>query len=123
MDEETISNMTHDNKIKIEKSVNDLLIKADIFYNSSLNGLRYIPIKSRISILIALRIYQAIGYKIKRTGTKFLKENIYITAKEKMFLIIKSIIEFLIFFILPLHRRKHNKCLHESLSGLADADT
>ena len=86
------------NKIKIEKSVNDLLIKADIFYNSSLNGLRYIPIKSRISILIALRIYQAIGHKIKRTGTKFLKENIYITAKEKIFLIIKSIIEFLIFF-------------------------
>ena len=121
--EDTISNMTHDNKIKIEKSVNDLLIKADIFYNSSLNGLRYIPIKSRISILIALRIYQAIGYKIKRTGTKFLKENIYITAKEKMFLIIKSIIEFLIFFILPLHRRKHNKSLHEPLSGLADADT
>ena len=121
--EDTISNMTHDNKIKIEKSVNDLLIKADIFYNSSLNGLRYIPIKSRISILIALRIYQAIGHKIKRTGTKFLKENIYITAKEKMFLIIKSIIEFLIFFILPLHRRKHNKSLHEPLSGLADADT
>ncbi len=121
--EDTISNMTHDNKIKIEKSVNDLLIKADIFYNSSLNGLRYIPIKSRISILIALRIYQAIGYKIKRTGTKFLKENIYITAKEKMFLIIKSIIEFLIFFILPLHRRKHNKSLHEPLLGLADADT
>ena len=118
-----ISNMTHDNKIKIEKSVNDLIVKADIFYNSSLNGLRYIPIKSRFSILIALRIYQAIGHKIKRTGTKFLKENIYITSKEKIFLIIKSIIEFFIFFILPFHRRKHNKCLHEPLSGLADADT
>ncbi len=121
--EDIISNMNQDNKIKIEKSVNDLLIKADIFYNSSLNGLRYIPIKSRISILIALRIYQAIGHKIKRTGTKFLKENIYITVKEKIFLVIKSIIEFLIFFILPAHRKKHNKYLHEPLSGLADANT
>ena len=121
--EDIIGNMTHDNKIKIEKSVNDLLVKADIFYNSSLNGLRYIPIKSRFSILIALRIYQAIGHKIKRTGTKFLKENVYITSKEKMFLIIKSIIEFLIFFILPFYKRKHNKCLHEPLSGLANANT
>ena len=86
-------------------------------------GLRYIPIKSRISILIALRIYQAIGHKIKRTGTKFLKENIYITVKEKIFLVIKSIIEFLIFFILPVYRKKHNKYLHEPLSGLADANT
>ena len=121
--EDIIGNMTHDNKIKIEKSVNYLLVKADIFYNSSLNGLRYIPIKSRFSILIALRIYQAIGHKIKRTGTKFLKENVYITSKEKMFLIIKSIIEFLIFFILPFYKRKHNKCLHEPLSGLANANT
>ena len=110
-------------KIKIKNSVKNLLIKADIFYNSSLNGLRFIPIKSRVSILIALRIYQAIGHKINKTGTKFLNENVYITVREKFLIIIKSLIEFLIFFVVPFHRKHHNKNLHKPLSGLIDANT
>ena len=62
-----MSNMTDQNQKKIQKTVKNLLIKADIFYKSSLNGMRFIPIQSRISILIALRIYQAIGKKISET--------------------------------------------------------
>ena len=120
VDNDLMNNMTHENMCKIKKSVDNLLIKADIFYNSSINGLRFIPIKSRVSILIALRIYQAIGLKIKKTGTKFLSENIYITGPEKLSLIVKSIIEFFIFFLFPIHRKKHNKYLHESLIGLSD---
>ena len=120
VDNDLMNNMTHENMSKIKKSVDNLLIKADIFYNSSINGLRFIPIKSRFSILIALRIYQAIGLKIKKTGTKFLSENIYTTGPEKLSLIVKSIIEFFIFFLFPIHRKKHNKYLHESLIGLSD---
>ena len=120
VDNDLMNNMTHENMSKIKKSVDNLLIKADIFYNSSINGLRFIPIKSRFSILIALRIYQAIGLKIKKTGTKFLSENIYTTGPEKLYLIVKSIIEFFIFFLFPIHRKKHNKYLHESLIGLSD---
>ena len=120
VDYDLMNNMTHANMCKIKKSVDNLLTKADIFYNSSINGLRFIPIKSRVSILIALRIYQAIGLKIKKTGTKFLNENIYITGPEKLSLVVKSLIEFLIFFLFPIHRKKHNKYLHESLIGLSD---
>ena len=120
VDYDLMNNMTHENMCKIKKSVDNLLTKADIFYNSSINGLRFIPIKSRVSILIALRIYQAIGLKIKKTGTKFLNENIYITGPEKLSLVVKSIIEFLIFFLFPIHKKKHNKYLHESLIGLSD---
>ena len=65
IDKICMSNMTDQNQKKIQKTVKNLLIKADIFYKSSLNGMRFIPIQSRISILIALRIYQAIGKKIR----------------------------------------------------------
>ena len=123
INKEFFNNITSENKIKIKNSVKNLLIKADIFYNSSLNGLRFIPIKSRVSILIALRIYQAIGHKINKTGTKFLNENVYITVREKFLIIIKSLIEFLIFFVVPFHRKHHNKNLHKPLSGLIDANT
>ncbi len=123
INKDIFNNITSENEIKIKNSVKNLLIKADIFYNSSLNGLRFIPIKSRVSILIALRIYQAIGHKINKTGTKFLNENVYITVREKFLIIIKSLIEFLIFFVVPLHRKNHNKNLHKPLSGLIDANT
>ena len=123
INKDIFNNITSENKIKIKNSVKNLLIKADIFYNSSLNGLRFIPIKSRVSILIALRIYQAIGHKINKTGTKFLNENVYITVREKFLIIIKSLIEFLIFFVVPFHRKHHNKNLHKPLSGLIDANT
>ena len=35
----------------------------------------------------------------------------------------KSLIEFLIFFVVPFHRKHHNKNLHKPLSGLIDANT
>ena len=56
---------------------------ADTYYISSMNGIRYIPFRSRFSILVALRIYQAIGVKIKKTDTRFLHENIFIQKKKK----------------------------------------
>ncbi|MAW49005.1 MAG: hypothetical protein CMQ85_02740 [Gammaproteobacteria bacterium] len=122
IDKICMSNMTDQNQKKIQKTVKNLLIKADIFYKSSLNGMRFIPIQSRISILIALRIYQAIGKKIRNTGLIFLHENIYVSKKEKLFIVIKTIFEFLIFFLIPLYRKKHNKYLHESLIGLLDVN-
>ena len=122
IDKICMSNMTDQNQKKIQKTVKNLLIKADIFYKSSLNGMRFIPIQSRISILIALRIYQAIGKKIRNTGLTFLHENIYVSKKEKLFIVIKTIFEFLIFFLIPLFRKKHNKYLHESLIGLLDVN-
>ncbi len=122
IDKICMSNMTDQNQKKIQKTVKNLLIKADIFYKSSLNGMRFIPIQSRISILIALRIYQAIGKKIRNTGSMFLYENIYVSKKEKLFIVIKTIFEFLIFFLIPLFRKKHNKYLHESLIGLLDVN-
>ena len=120
INENTLNTLTIDNKDLLKKVTNQLLLKADIFYNSSLNGIRYIPIKSRISILIALRIYQGIGAKIRKTGTKYLFENIFVSKFEKSIIVIKTIFEFLIFFIIPYYKTNHKKYLHESLSGLID---
>ena len=110
------------NNMKICNEVNKILIKSDIYYKSSLNGFRYIPIKSRFSILVALRIYEAIGKKIKRTGARFLKENIYINNFEKFYIVLKTIIEFIIFFIFPFHRKKHNPYLHEHLQEMINVN-
>ena len=116
--QETLSIKNDENNKRIKQEVNKILLKSNIYYKSSLNGFRYIPIKSRLSILVALRIYEAIGIKIKRSGTKFLEENIYIKIHEKFFIVLKTLLEFAIFFIIPVYRKEHNPYLHENLKGM-----
>jgi len=120
--DEDVCNLNYSDKIKLKKAIHNLLIKSDIYYNSALNGLRYIPLRSRLSILIALRMYQSIGKKIKKTNIEFLEENIYITVFEKILVLINCIFEFIIFFILPTYSKKHNSNLHKSLKGLPDVN-
>ena len=120
INKDIISNMTSENEKKIKKVVNQIILKSEIYYKSSLNGLRYIPIRSRLAILVSLRIYQGIGIKITKTGKKFIHENLYVTNIEKTLIVAKTLIEFIIFFIFPVYKKKHNVYLHESLEGLHD---
>ena len=120
INKDIISNMTSENEIKLKKVVNQIILKSEIYYKSSLNGMRYIPIRSRLAILVSLRIYQGIGIKIIKTKKKFIHENLYVTNIEKTFIVAKALIEFLIFFIFPVYKKKHNIYLHESLEGLYD---
>ena len=120
INKDIISNMTSENEKKIKKVVNQIILKSEIYYKSSLNGMRYIPIRSRLAILVSLRIYQGIGIKIIKTEKKFIHENLYVTNIEKTLIVAKALIEFLIFFIFPIYKKKHNLYLHESLEGLYD---
>ena len=120
INKDIISNMTSENEKKIKKVVNQIILKSEIYYKSSLHGMRYIPIRSRLAILVSLRIYQGIGIKIIKTKKKFIHENLYVTNIEKTFIVAKALIEFLIFFIFPVYKKKHNIYLHESLEGLYD---
>ena len=120
INKDIISNMTSENEIKLKKVVNQIILKSEIYYKSSLNGLRYIPIRSRLAILVSLRIYQGIGIKIIKTEKKFIHENLYVTNIEKTLIVAKALIEFIIFFIFPVYKKKHNIYLHESLEGLYD---
>ena len=43
----------------------DLLEMADILYERARAGMHFIPFRMRISILVASRVYQAIGHKLR----------------------------------------------------------
>ena len=110
-----ISSMTDDEILKV---VTKLINLADEYYNSALNGIIYIPIRSRFSILYALRLYQAIGHKILRQKDKYFKEKINTTFFEKISVFIKTSFEFTSMFFRSSAKQKHNKNLHKSLHGL-----
>ena len=46
------------------KSIKNIILKADSFYESSFEGIKDIPINSRFSIIVARRVYRQIGKKI-----------------------------------------------------------
>ena len=45
-------------------TIKETLKLADVFYNSSFNSIREIPISCRFAILVARRVYRQIGYEI-----------------------------------------------------------
>ena len=46
------------------KSIKNIILKADSFYESSFEGIKDIPLNSRFSIIVARRVYRQIGRKI-----------------------------------------------------------
>lgn len=95
-----------------------LLMQADQYYESGYGGLVHLPFRSRVSILIAAKLYQQIGFKIKRKHFKRLKTKIFISLKMKLFLSIqvcfKAIFDRKFWFL----RTVHHKQLHQHINKL-----
>ncbi len=90
---------------------------AEEYYSSALNGITSIPLKSRFSILLALRLYQAIGRKILSNENLFFKQTINTTLLEKLKIFLKCIFEFFFCFLFRF-KKNHNSELHSCLTGL-----
>ena len=102
--------------------VNELLILSEKYYESALCGIKHIPIRSRFSILLALRLYQAIGKKIKRNKNKYLIKKINTTKFEKFLILILCSFEFLFMHLFSLRKTQHNPELHEAVKGFPFAN-
>jgi phytoene synthase len=102
--------------------INELLILSEKYYESALCGIKHIPIRSRFSILLALRLYQAIGKKIKINKNKYLVKKINTTKFEKFFILILCFFEFLFMHLLSLRKTQHNPELHEAIKGFPFAN-
>ncbi len=58
----------------VHRVVLRLLDRADVHYRRGEAGLRYLPLRARISIAIASRVYRAIGGVVRRKGVLALQE-------------------------------------------------
>ena len=80
------------------KSIRETLKTADLFYESSIAGIKEIPFSFRFSILVARRVYRQIGYKIlnKKNIENYRKSGkIYLTNFEKLIQTFLSILDLL----------------------------
>ena len=91
-----IDNELDDQKKKlIELSIKNLIELSDKYYANGFSGMKFIPLRTRLAIFFAAKIYKGIGEKIKSGGYVYKLERIFLNKLEKLWITIISIPEFL----------------------------
>lgn len=71
-------------KTAVADVVRQLLLLADDFYCRADLGMGFIPLRSRVAILVASRVYRAIGRKLLRRGANSLGGRTVVSFAEKL---------------------------------------
>lgn len=119
--EEMITNIevnTEDEKDELFTIITNLIEISEQYYNSALHGIKKIPFGSRFSILISLRLYQAIGRKILKNRKNYFIKKIHTTKFEKFIILLKCLVEFTVSHIFDKKKQTHDQELHLALSNL-----
>lgn len=100
--------------------VRDLLAVAERYYQSADAGMRYIPPRPRLAILVASRVYRAIGRRlVHRYRGDALRGRCVVPAWAKLAWVVAAVVTWA---TLPLRRRRfagaHRSALHEPLGSL-----
>jgi phytoene synthase len=102
----------------LRRSLANLLEQADHFYRSGEFGLPYLPFRARCGILVAARIYRAIGTRLRQRDFAYWTSRALVTDWEKAGLSLQALTT------LPLRadfwkcRTPHRAELHLALAGL-----
>jgi 15-cis-phytoene synthase len=103
---------------QLSAALASLLGIADNYYKSGNAGLAFIPLRARAGILIASKLYQAIGIKLQKQSYCYWQKRAMLSKQDKLMLSIKTL--FILFFTANFWRvaTSHDKKLHQSLSEL-----
>ena len=108
----------------VAQVVSGVVRLADRYYGSGDLGMRYIPIRPRVAILVASRVYRAIGHKLSARGCDVLAGRTVISKGEKIGWAIRALTGMMVAPRLLgwSGRPVHVADLHEPLVGLPGAN-
>lgn len=102
--------------------LNDLLDLAERYYASADAGMRFIPWRTRIAMVVASRLYRQIGVKLRRNGARFVDGRTVVGPFEKATTLVSALIHCFRPSVtgwgVPL---RHDRLLHGPLRGLPGA--
>lgn len=107
----------------LSRVVADLLALAERYYASAERGMGFIPGRSRLAILVASRVYRAIGLRLGRRGADPMTGRTVVPGRVKAGWVAAAVAS----FVAGAARRRrraavHDPWLHRSLGGLPGAD-
>ena len=85
---------TYEVQSQMSKIIRKLIDLSEIYYQNGFSGMKYIPIKTRLAIFFAAKIYRAIGMKIQRNKYQYSNKRVYLNKFYKLWVTIKSLPEF-----------------------------
>jgi len=94
---------------------------AEGFYQSSSQGLVYLPLRVRLAVGLAARLYRRIG--LRALDEKFVRSRAYTSRREKVGIAARFICRFALIDGWQRRKRPHRAELHRSLQGLPYADS
>ena len=110
--------VTEDEKNNLFNKITKLIEISEHYYNSALHGIKKIPFGSRFSILISLRLYQAIGRKILKNRKNYFIKKIHTTKFEKFIILLQCLVEFAVSHVFNKKKQTHDQDLHIALKNL-----
>lgn len=108
---------------RLRSCVATLLKLADQYYASGESGLSYLPLRARCGMLVAARVYRAIGTRLRTADNVFWNGRVVVTDREKAALTAQALLSAPFrsaFWKLPT---RHDASLHGALCGLPGIDT
>ena len=112
-----ILNVTPSCKEPVSLAIRRLLTLSQNYYRSALAGTKLLPIRSRFAIIVALRIYEAIGTKLAKNNFNWWMGRTIVSKWSKFILTLRSLIDLVTIRAVP-----HDKNLHIHLKGLSGVD-
>ncbi len=108
----------------LSRVVSDVLSLAESYYQSGQAGMRYIPPRARLAILVASRLYRAIGRRLlSRYGGNPLNGRAVVSWVEKALWVAWAPTLWLLSFFAGIPRTGHRAELHTHLNGLPGVAT
>lgn len=103
--------------------VEDILDMAESYYRSADRGMAFIPWRSRLAIVVASRVYRAIGLRLRRRGSQVLQGRTVVPTPTKA-LWVMSALGTWCWLSSPLAPNGgHTPALHTALQGLPEASS
>ena len=108
---------------RLQACIDHLLDTADRYYRSGEAGLAHLPIGARCSILVAARVYRAIGTRLRQHESAYWLGRTVVPRRSKALVTLRAL---LLTPLLPgfwVPARHHDAALHGALSGFLGAES
>lgn len=97
----------------VAAAIEKTLTLAEQYYASALVGIQLLPFRSRLAIVIALRVYRQIGWLLRRRRLAWWRGRVVVGRAEKLMVSLRGVID-----LMPKTVPPHQAQLHRPLNGL-----
>jgi phytoene synthase len=112
-------------RAEVARMIDLQLKRAELFYESGIAGLTYLPRGSRVAIYLAAILYRAIGRQLRQSGCPWWRGRTVISTRQKLLMTLSAlpVLCSLTLKATAAPEQGHDRMLHVHLAGLPYADT